>query len=80
MSQVDRNILRLSVYQIGFCQDIPGRVILNEAIEMARKYSTEQSPRFVNGVLDAVLKLSRSSGSAVTELEKNVSPQERSCS
>lgn len=80
MSQVDRNILRLSVYQIGFCPDIPGRVILNEAIEMARKYSTEQSPRFVNGVLDAVLKLSRSSRSAITEPENDVNPQERSCS
>jgi N utilization substance protein B len=56
MSQVDRNILRLAVYQISFCPDIPGKVIINEAIELARKYSTEQSPRFVNGVLDAVLK------------------------
>jgi transcription antitermination factor NusB len=61
MSQVDRNILRLAVYQIDFCPDIPGKVILNEAIEMARKYSTEQSPRFVNGVLDAVLKKTRPS-------------------
>jgi len=73
MSQVDRNILRLAVYQIGFCPDIPGRVILNEAIEMARKFSTEQSPRFVNGVLDAVLKLSRPFGlspGAAVESEK----------
>jgi N utilization substance protein B len=64
MSQVDRNILRLAVYQIDFCPDIPGKVIINEAIELARKYSTEQSPRFVNGVLDAVFKLSRPSGKA----------------
>jgi N utilization substance protein B len=76
MSQVDRNILRLAVYQIGFCPDIPGRVILNEAIEMARKFSTEQSPRFVNGVLDAVLKLSRPFGSSAESKEK----QEGTCS
>ncbi len=56
MSQVDRSILRLSVYQLQFCPDIPGKVIVNEAIEMAKKFSTEQSPRFVNGVLDTLLK------------------------
>jgi N utilization substance protein B len=78
MSQVDRNILRLAVYQIGFCNDIPGRVILNEAIEMARKFSTEQSPRFVNGVLDAVLKLVRPSGSPAGAVENN-EKQEGSC-
>ena len=56
LSQVDRSILRLAVYQLKFCPDIPGKVIINEAIEMAKKYSSSQSPRFVNGVLDAVLK------------------------
>ncbi|MBM4103336.1 MAG: transcription antitermination factor NusB [Planctomycetes bacterium] len=64
MSQVDRNVLRLAVYQLGYCPDIPGKVIINEAIEMARKYSTEQSPRFINGVLDAVLKQLRPGGAA----------------
>lgn len=56
MSQVDRSILRLSVYQLQYCPDIPGKVVVNEAIELAKKYSTEQSPRFVNGVLDSILK------------------------
>ena len=56
LCQVDRSILRLAVYQLKFCPDIPGKVIINEAIEMAKKYSSNQSPRFVNGVLDAVLK------------------------
>jgi transcription antitermination factor NusB len=56
LCQVDRSILRLAVYQLKFCPDIPGKVIINEAIEMAKKYSSSQSPRFVNGVLDAVLK------------------------
>ena len=56
LSSVDRSILRLSVYQLKFCRDIPPKVVINEAIELAKKYSAEQSPGFVNGVLDAVLR------------------------
>ncbi len=56
LSHVDRAILRMSVYQLRYCSDIPCKVVINEAIEIAKKFSTEQSPRFVNGVLDAVLK------------------------
>ncbi len=56
LSSVDRSILRLSAYQLRFCPDIPGKVVINEAIEIAKKYSSEQSPRFVNGVLDAILR------------------------
>jgi len=56
LSPVDKSILRLSVYHLKFCPDIPPRVVINEAIELAKKYSTDKSPSFVNGVLDAVLK------------------------
>jgi len=56
LSSVDKSILRLAVYQLKFCEDIPPRVVINEAIELAKKFSTTQSPAFVNGVLDAVLK------------------------
>jgi transcription antitermination factor NusB len=56
LATVDRSILRLSVYQLKFCADIPPKVVINEAIELAKKYSTEKSSSFVNGVLDAVLK------------------------
>lgn len=56
LSHVDRAILRMSVYQLHYCDDIPSKVVINEAIEIAKKFSSEQSPRFVNGVLDAVLK------------------------
>ena len=56
LSPVDKGILRLSVYQLKFCSDIPPKVVINEAIELAKKYSTDKSPAFVNGVLDAVLK------------------------
>ena len=56
LSPVDKSILRLAVYQLKFCHDIPPKVVMNEAIELAKKFSTAQSPAFVNGVLDAVLK------------------------
>ena len=56
LSPVDKSILRLAVYQLKFCSDIPPKVVINEAIELAKKFSTDRSPSFVNGVLDAVLK------------------------
>jgi N utilization substance protein B len=56
LSIVDKSILRLCVYQLKFCPDIPHRVVINEAIELAKKFGTDKSPAFVNGVLDAVLK------------------------
>jgi transcription antitermination factor NusB len=56
LSTVDKGILRLAVYQLKFCPDIPPKVVINEAIELAKKYSTDKSSAFVNGVLDAVLK------------------------
>jgi len=55
LSQVDRSILRLSVYQLKFCPDIPRKAVINEAIELAKKYSTESSPAFINGVLDTIM-------------------------
>ena len=62
LSPVDRGILRLAVYQLKNCPEIPPKVVINEAIELAKKYSTEKSGPFVNGVLDAVLKKLKDSG------------------
>jgi N utilization substance protein B len=56
LSSVDKSILRLCVYQMRFCKDIPPRVVINEAVELAKKYSSDKSFAFVNGVLDAVLR------------------------
>ncbi len=56
LAPVDKNILRLAVYQLKFCPDIPPKVVINEAIELAKRYGTDKSGPFVNGVLDAVLK------------------------
>ena len=52
---VDRNILRLAIWELTNT-DTPPKVVIDEAIELAKTYSTENSPSFVNGVLDAVLK------------------------
>lgn len=56
MPAVDRNILRLAVYEILFEQDVPKLVVVDEAIELAKQYGSEQSSRFVNGLLDGLLK------------------------
>jgi N utilization substance protein B len=52
---VDRNLIRLAVWELTNAQT-PPKVVLDEAIELAKKFSTEQSPAFINGVLDAVLR------------------------
>lgn len=57
MSRVDRNILRLATFEIGFLPDIPVTVCINEAIELAKRYGTDDSPMFVNGVLDSVARV-----------------------
>ena len=54
MAVVDRNILRLGTYEILFCSDIPPKVSINEAVEMAKKYSDVQAGKFVNGILDKI--------------------------
>ena len=54
IAAVDRNILRLAIYELLHCDDIPPAVIINEAIEIAKRYGSKESGRFVNGVLDRI--------------------------
>lgn len=56
MSHVDRNILRAASYELLYCKDIPAQVILDEAIEIAKRYGAEDSGSFVNGILDKIWK------------------------
>jgi N utilization substance protein B len=56
LSVIDRNILRLAAAEMMFIEDVPPRVTIQEAIRLAEKYGTRESPRFVNGVLDALMK------------------------
>jgi len=54
MGRVDRNILRLAAYELAFESDVPSRATLNEAIEIAKRFGSEDSGKFVNGVLDRI--------------------------
>jgi N utilization substance protein B len=56
MAPVDRNILRLALFEMLHCPDIPPVVSINEAIDIAKQLSTEESGRFVNGILDRAIK------------------------
>ncbi len=50
----DRNVLRIAVYEMIHCKDVPPEVAINEAVEVAKRFGSGDSPSFVNGVLDAV--------------------------
>lgn len=54
MSKVDRSILRLSVYEMFFLDDIPPKVSIDEAVELGKRFGTEESGAFINGILDNV--------------------------
>ena len=56
MAVVDRNILRLAVYELAWLPETPAAVVLDEAIEVGKKFGSEQSGSFINGILDAVRK------------------------
>ncbi|MBA4390836.1 MAG: transcription antitermination factor NusB [Syntrophus sp. (in: bacteria)] len=56
ITYVDINILRLGIYEMLFSEDVPPKVAIDEAIEIAKKYGNEDSREFINGVLDRVLK------------------------
>lgn len=53
---IDRNIIRLGVYEMFFSEDVPPKVAIDEAIELGKKYGNEDSGDFINGVLDRVLR------------------------
>ena len=54
MALVDRNVLRMAIYEMLFLKDIPAKVSINEAIEMGKRFSTQQSGAFINGILDRI--------------------------
>jgi len=54
MPCVDRNIIRTAVYEMMFCEDIPTKVSINEAIDIGKKFGTEESGAFINGILDSI--------------------------
>ena len=54
MAVVDRNILRFAVYELLYMEEIPPKVVINEAVNIAKKFSQEESGKFVNGILDKI--------------------------
>ena len=61
MACVDRNVLRLAVFELLYCEDIPAKVSINEAIDIAKKFGASESGAFINGILDSIrLALGRS--------------------
>jgi len=56
MSRIDRNVLRIAVYEIEFIEDIPPKVSIDEAIEMGKRFGSTESASFINGILDRVWK------------------------
>ena len=63
MPPVDRNVLRLAIYEMLWQTDVPKLVVLDEAIELAKRFGSENSSRFVNGLLDGLLKTQTFPGS-----------------
>jgi len=54
MSVVDRNIMRMAIYELLYCEETPPKVVINEALEVAKRFSTSESVAFLNGILDRV--------------------------
>lgn len=53
---IDRNILRIAIFELLFCEEIPPKVTINEAIDLAKRYGSEESGSFINGILDRIQK------------------------
>lgn len=83
MAAIDRNILRLGAFEMLFCPDVPTKVAINEALELAKRYSTAQSSRFVNGILDRLQAVDPSApkpspeGPATAEATESPAPADR---
>lgn len=57
MAVIDRNVLRIAIFELLFLEDVPPKVSINEAIELAKRFGDTDSPRFVNGILDKIYKM-----------------------
>ena len=54
MSTIDRNILRIAIYELAYLSNIPAAVTINEAVELGKRFGTEESGSFINGILDKI--------------------------
>lgn len=65
MAVVDRNILRIAAYELLYCPDVPYKVVIDEAVELAKKYGSEDSGAFINGIVDRMAKTVRDEKAAI---------------
>ena len=56
ISKIDHTIFIMSIYELKYHQEVPGKVVINEALELGKKYSTKESASFLNGILDSIYK------------------------
>ena len=54
MSGVDRNVMRIAAFELIYCDDIPPKVSINEAVDIGKKFGTEESGAFINGIMDSI--------------------------
>ena len=73
MAVIDRNILRLGVYELRYVEDVPPKVCINEAIELAKRFGDAESSKFINGILDTIHK----THARVTRIDADPHPDSR---
>lgn len=64
MAVIDRNVLRMAAFELFHCPDVPPKVAINEAIELGKRFSTQNSGAFINGILDKIKDRARAAGAA----------------
>ena len=69
MAVVDRNVLRLATFELLHCHDIPPKVAINEAIELGKRYSGQNSGAFINGILDKIMNRAKHAPTSTTLVE-----------
>jgi transcription antitermination factor NusB len=67
MAVIDRNVLRMAAYELFHCPDIPPKVAINEAIELGKRFSTQNSGAFINGILDKIKDQARAGAPAAPD-------------
>jgi transcription antitermination factor NusB len=78
MAVIDRNVLRLATYELLHCKDVPPKVAINEAIELGKRYSTQNSGAFINGILDRIMnQVAESDGARDGEAPSDALPSEQ---
>jgi len=77
IARIDRSILRIGVYELYFNQKVPKKVVINEAVELAKSFGADNSSKFINGVLGTVLKQLEDKGTPPIKLTKKIAKKDK---